>query len=72
MEQNKNTGRKELLKFSPRTFEDSITYEKIHRHLCDINDTITEEDIKNVRTDFTILISKISVKEEVVIQTVIN
>jgi hypothetical protein len=52
MEKNKNTGSKELLNFSSESFEDAITYEKVHRHLRDINDTITEEDIKNVRTDF--------------------
>ncbi len=51
MEKNKTTGRRELLNLSSNLFEDAITYEKVHRHLRDINDTITEEDIKNVRTD---------------------
>ena len=34
------------------TFEDKKTDNKIRKHLTDINDVITEEDIKNVRTDF--------------------
>ncbi len=52
MENTNYAGRKELLKFSSKSFDDTITYEKVHRHLRDINDTITEEDIKNVRTNF--------------------
>lgn len=31
---------------------DKNTYEKIQRHLSDINDTITEEDIRNVQIGF--------------------
>ena len=34
---------------SLRTYRDEITHEKIHRHLTDINDTITEEDIRNIQ-----------------------
>lgn len=30
---------------------DAITKKKIDKHLSDINDEITEDDIKNVRTD---------------------
>jgi hypothetical protein len=32
-----------------RSYRDEITHEKIHRHLTDINDTITEEDIRNIQ-----------------------
>jgi hypothetical protein len=34
-------------------FHDEATNRKIHRHLSDKNDVISEEDIRNVRTDFT-------------------
>ena len=32
-------------------FRDEKTNQKIHRHLSDQNDVISEDDIKNVRTD---------------------
>lgn len=32
-----------------RYYRDETTHEKIHRHLTDINDTITDEDIRNIR-----------------------
>lgn len=31
---------------------DKNTDRKIHRHLSDVNDVISEDDIKNVRTNF--------------------
>ena len=31
---------------------DVVTKRKITKHLSDINDTITDEDIKNVKTNF--------------------
>lgn len=34
---------------SLKSFKDEATYNKIHLHLTDINDTITEEDIRNVK-----------------------
>ena len=34
---------------SLKLFKDEVTYNKIHRHLTDINDTITEEDIRNIK-----------------------
>lgn len=49
--ENKNAKRKELLIYSSKSFEDASTYEKVHRHLRDINDVISEDDIRNVRTD---------------------
>jgi hypothetical protein len=33
----------------PYTFSDEVTKKKIKRHLTDINDVITEKDIKNVK-----------------------
>lgn len=32
-------------------FNDSATRSKISRHLTDINDTITEDDIRNIKVD---------------------
>ncbi len=34
-------------------FFDEITKNKIHRHLTDINDSISEEDIRNIDTNIT-------------------
>ena len=36
-------------------FFDFATREKIHKHLSDINDIITEEDIRNIKTDMTLI-----------------
>lgn len=36
-------------------FLDDATQERIHKHLSDINDVITEEDIRNVKTDMSIV-----------------
>lgn len=33
---------------------DTSTKEKIRKHLSDVNDVITEDDIKNIRTDIFI------------------
>lgn len=33
-------------------FSDVVTKRKISKHISDINDTITEDDIKNVQTNF--------------------
>lgn len=41
-------------KDASRLFYDEITKEKIQRHLTDINDVITEEDIQNIDTSITI------------------
>ena len=38
----------------PPAFTDHLTKEKIHRHLNDINDVITEEDIRNIDTSITL------------------
>jgi len=37
----------------PKKFVDEATQEKIHKHLMDINDTISEQDIKNIKTDIS-------------------
>ncbi|MFZ4770552.1 MAG: hypothetical protein ACOYLO_10265 [Ferruginibacter sp.] len=40
--------------FIPVTYFDEVTKEKIQKHLNDINDVITEEDIRNIDTSITI------------------
>ncbi|MEO6405553.1 MAG: hypothetical protein ABIY51_15345 [Ferruginibacter sp.] len=35
----------------PALFSDEITRNKIRKHLTDINDVITEDDIRNIRTE---------------------
>ena len=35
----------------PASFTDEITKNKIRKHLTDINDVISEDDIRNIRTD---------------------
>ena len=34
-------------------FNDQATRNKIYRHLCDINDVISEDDIRNVKVTIT-------------------
>ena len=43
--------------YNQEKFSDVVTKRKISKHLSDITDTITEEDIKNVKTDFGTAIS---------------
>ncbi len=50
MQENTNNGR-EADDSSSETFHDEITKDKIDKHLSDINSTISEEDLKNIRTD---------------------
>lgn len=38
---------------SPERYTDEVTQSKIHKHLTDINDTISAEDIKNVDTNIS-------------------
>lgn len=37
----------------PKRFVDEVTQNKIDRHLHDINDVISEQDIRNIRTDIS-------------------
>ena len=54
-----------VINSSLRSFEDAVTYHKVHRHLRDINDTISEDDIRNVQTGIWLQQgSYIGVKEE--------
>ncbi len=38
--------------YKQEKFLDTVTRKKIKKHFTDITDTITEEDIKNVKTNF--------------------
>ena len=57
--------------YNQEKFSDVVTKMKISKHLSDITDTITEEDIKNVKTDFGTAIS-ISKTEISIRQTISN
>ena len=39
---------------SLKAHKDEVTYNKIRRHLTDINDTITEDDIRNIKIVFSV------------------
>ena len=43
--------------YNQEKFLDIETRRKINKHLSDINDTITEDDIKNVKTDIISILS---------------
>jgi hypothetical protein len=40
---------------NPEIFFDSATKEKIRRHLTDESDTITEDDLVNIKTEMTVV-----------------
>ena len=61
--QPENTNQPDEITLS-KSFEDIATHDKIQRHLSDINDTISEEDIKNVRTDIGLETSAEAGEEE--------
>jgi len=52
MESNLNVPKTESGYKPLDIFNDSVTKSKIYRHLIDINDTITEEDIRNIKVSF--------------------
>ncbi len=35
-------------------FADEATFEKVHKHLNDESDTITDQDIENIRTEIPV------------------
>lgn len=45
-------------------FRDDITRNKVKKHMSDINDKITDEDIRNVKTDVTPNVSVNSCDDE--------
>ena len=38
---------------SPERYTDEVTQSKIHKHLTDINDTISAQDIQNIDTNIS-------------------
>ena len=65
MKKNKDAAQKNLVQLSSTLYADQVTYDKVHRHLRDINDTITEQDIENVRTDIVLIQSYEPVENEI-------
>lgn len=57
MKKKKDTGKKTLVKLSHKLYADKDLYEKVHRHLRDINDTITDEDIEQAGAE--VMVTKI-------------
>ncbi len=51
--------------YKQEKFWDVVTKRKISKHISDITDTITEEDIKNVKTDFGTAVSIIKTEETI-------
>ena len=52
MEQKEKYQQLNAAYYNQEKFLDTVTRKKINKHFTDITDTITEEDIKNVKTDF--------------------
>jgi len=54
MIQNEETQQFNAEYYNQKKFKDEVTKNKINNHLSDINSKITEDDIKNVKTDIGI------------------
>ena len=54
MNKKKITERNTLVRLSHKVYADKELYEKVHLHLRDINDTISEDDIKTVGSDMIV------------------
>ena len=53
MQQDKKDNLPEQGENNSEKFIDKVAKDKIDRHLSDVNDTISEEDIKNINTDIS-------------------
>lgn len=73
MEEKKQYQQTNAEYYSQKKFYDAVTKRKINKHISDITDTITEEDIRNVKTDFGSVISDMKAernsKAEIVIES---
>lgn len=54
MKKKNDDTKKSVVQLSNTLYADKETYDKVHKHLSDINDTISEEDIENVSTDIVV------------------
>lgn len=47
----------------PAYYNDKLTKDKIQKHLTDITDTITEDDIRNIDTNITLksIVGKVAI-----------
>jgi hypothetical protein len=43
-----------LIRDIKKTFYDRATHQRIRQHILNINDTITDEDLKNIKTNWNI------------------
>ncbi len=70
MEQNEKYQQLNAEYYNQEKFLDKVTRKKILKHVTDITDTITEQDIQNVKTDFgtsiSIIKTSISVHQETI------
>lgn len=70
MEQKEKYQQQNAEYYNQEKFLDKVTRKKIHKHVTDITDTITEQDIQNVKTDFgtsiSIIKTSISVHQETI------
>ena len=51
--QNNNKLKLSEIEYSYERYTDEVTQSKIHKHLTDINDTISAQDILNVNTNIS-------------------
>lgn len=70
MEQKEKYQQLNAAYYNQEKFLDKVTRKKINKHVTDITDTITEQDIQNVKTDFgtsiSIIKTSISVHQETI------
>jgi hypothetical protein len=70
MEQKEKYQQLNAAYYNQEKFLDKVTRKKINKHVTDITDTITEQDIQNVKTDFgtsiSIIQTSISVHQETI------
>lgn len=71
MEQKEKYQQLNAAYYNQEKFLDKVTRKKINKHVTDITDTITEQDIQNVKTDFgtsiSIIKTSISLHQETII-----
>ncbi len=72
MEQKEKYQQLNAAYYNQERFLDKVTRKKINKHVTDITDTITEQDIQNVKTDFGTSISTIKTSISLHQETIIS
>ena len=72
MEQKEKYQQLNAAYYNQEKFLDKVTRKKINKHVTDITDTITEQDIQNVKTDFGTSISIIQTSMSVHQETIFS